>query len=81
MKYFIYKFSLLFLTKITAQNTSVEKSVWGIQLGIHPLSVYNELKLTNSIALRSELGFGFSVSGDQWAVVPTIIVEPRYLQS
>jgi hypothetical protein len=64
-----------------AQSVSVEKSIWGVQMGISPLSFYNESKLSNSIALRSELSLGFAWdSGDsfQWAVVPYAVVEPRY---
>ncbi len=71
--------------KIEAQEVSVEKSIWGTQLIILPLSVYNESKLTNEIALRSELSWGFSWSGGgyfdsstRWAVIPYLILEPRY---
>jgi hypothetical protein len=79
MKHFIYSvFFIISCTKMSAQDISVEKSIWGVQLGIHPLSVYYEVKLTNSIALRSELGLGFGGSGEQWGIVPTVIVEPRY---
>ena len=48
---------------IRAQEVSVEKSIWGAQILMLPLSVYNESKLTNEIALRSELSWGFSWSG------------------
>lgn len=74
----------VFSAKSKAQEASVEKSLWGIQIGISPLAIYNEAKLTNSIALRSELGFGFGwaggYSGDsyQWAIIPIINIEPRY---
>lgn len=62
---------LIFLTlgvflKVNAQEASVEKSVWGIQTLILPLSVYNESKLTNKIALRSELSFGFGWSSGSY---------------
>src|SRR5690554_8212162 len=54
-----------------------------------PLSVYNETKLTNSIALRSELAFGLSFTSYSyigsntrctlsWAALPFAIVEPRF---
>jgi len=79
MKYFICIFVFITsLTEIYAQDTAVEKNVWGIQLGIHPLSVYNETRLASTITLRSELGLSFGVSGEQWGIIPTIIVEPRY---
>ena len=68
-----------------AQEASIEKSVWGIQALMLPLSVYNETKLTNSLALRSELAWGFSWSGgsyldnaNKWAVIPYLSIEPRY---
>lgn len=46
------------------EQPSVEKSIFGVQTGVLGLWVYNEYKLTNSIALRSEIGMdlGFSVS-------------------
>jgi hypothetical protein len=72
-------------TKIQAQEASVERSIWGAQIIMLPLSVYNESKLTNEIALRSELSWGFSWSGGgyydssvRWEVIPYLIVEPRY---
>lgn len=70
---------------IRAQEVSVEKSIWGAQILMLPLSVYNESKLTNEIALRSELSWGFSWSGGgyydssgRWEVIPYLVVEPRY---
>ncbi|MCX7547525.1 hypothetical protein OS188_06105 [Xanthomarina sp. F1114] len=45
-------FSLL----VTAQEASVEKSVFGIQTGLIGLWVHNESRLSNKIALRSEIG-------------------------
>jgi hypothetical protein len=76
----------VFILSANAQEASVEKSIWGAQIGIHPLGIYNETALTESIALRSELGFGFawgSSSGlfdnsSYWAVMPVVMVEPRY---
>ncbi len=81
MKYLMKKVILisvltLFFTDVISQE--VEKSIWGVQMGIHPLSGYNEFKVNNSISLRSEIGFGFGWSGGDWAVMPTLIVEPRY---
>lgn len=87
MKYLISIILIICLstTKGNAQEASVEESIWGIQALMLPLSVYNELKLTNNIALRSELAWGFSWSGggyfnnsSQWEVIPYLNVEPRY---
>ncbi len=81
-------FTLIFFTaffKMIAQEPSVENSIWGIQLGVYPISMYNELKITNSISLRSEIGFSYAwtssngINGsNQWAVTPDINIEPRY---
>jgi hypothetical protein len=76
----------VFIFSGNAQEASVEKSIWGIQAGLHPLGIYNETGLTESIVLRSELGFGFAWSSSgglfdnstAWAVMPVVIVEPRY---
>lgn len=72
--------------KSQAQEASVEKSIWGVQTLMLPLSVYNESRLSNSIALRSEFAWGFGwTSGGfidnseaHWAALPYINVEPRY---
>lgn len=78
--------SCLFSLQSKAQEVSVEKNLFGVQVGIHPLSGYYEMKLADKIALRGELGFGFgwSVGGSysdnsvEWAVLPSLIVEPRW---
>ncbi|HTO14979.1 MAG TPA: hypothetical protein VLZ83_04375 [Edaphocola sp.] len=73
----------LFFAETNAQDISVEKSIWGVQAGIYPLSVYNESKLNDNISLRSEvfLGFGWSSgysSNSTWAISPYINAEPRW---
>lgn len=80
MKHALITFFLLaaMLNTNIAQEASVENSTCGIQVGISPLSIYNELKMTNTLALRTELAFGFSYSLTQWTVMPVLIVEPRY---
>ncbi|HEX3166783.1 MAG TPA: hypothetical protein VHQ93_11035 [Chitinophagaceae bacterium] len=40
-----------------AQKASVEKSVFGIQTGFLGIWAHNESRLSNRIALRSEIGF------------------------
>lgn len=56
---------VLFLNVLGQEESaaSVEKSIWGIQLGIDPVSVHNEVRIKNQLALRSELGFGLEYSG------------------
>lgn len=72
----------IFTTNSKAQEASVEKSVWGIQSGIYPLSVYNETRLINNIFLRSEifLGFGWSGYSDNsyWEILPHLGAEPLW---
>ena len=52
------------LTFITnAQDASVEKSTYGIQTGLLGIWAHNELKLSNQIALRSELGLDTGIFG------------------
>ena len=67
-------------------EASVEKSIFGIQTGFLGIWAHNETKLANSIALRSELGFDaaiFAGSSDatDFALFPTITIEPRYYYS
>ncbi len=67
-----------------AQDASVEKSVFGIQTSLFGIWAHNESKLTNQIALRSEIGLTSTI----WAgnfydkigffITPVILVEPRW---
>lgn len=82
----------LFLTvfSVSAQNTvqkaSVEKSIFGVQTGFLGIWLHNESKLTNSLALRSEIGFdsgiygGSVMFGDEtnFFLTPVITIEPRW---
>jgi len=82
-------FSLL-LTGITiiaqSQNNdiSVEKSINGIQIGVLGFWAHNETKLTNKLALRSELGLDASIfdgsrySKTGYLFTPVITLEPKW---
>jgi len=79
--------TLLFITvtlSTQAQDASVEKSTFGIQTGILGIWVHNESKLSNSFALRSELGIdgGFNANtttdNSDFLAVPVITLEPRW---
>ena len=67
-----------------SQNTSVEQSTYGIQTGFLGIWVHNESKLSNQIALRSELGLDTGIFGNDvydktgFILVPTITLEPRW---
>ena len=69
-----------------SQNTSVEKSTFGLQTGVLGIWVYNEARLSNTIALRTEVGFDFGIwettfyddYDSPFLLTPVIVVEPRY---
>lgn len=69
---------------IHAQTASVEKSVFGSQIGFLGVWVLNEIKLTNKIALRTEIGLDADIfSGNNYPktgyfLVPAITLEPRW---
>lgn len=76
---------LLGLSKIaSAQEATVEKSVFGIQAGFLGIWVHNESRLSDKFALRTEIGFdgGFWANSfyDQtgYILAPVITAEPRY---
>lgn len=83
-KLFLPILLLCFNLSITAQESNVEKSVFGVQTGFFGIWAHNESKLSNSIALRSELGldaaiFSESFVGTQsFIMVPAITLEPRW---
>ncbi len=84
MKIIITLVFLSFSIFCNAQNASVEKSVFGIQTGFLGIWAHNESRLSNKIALRSELGFdaGFQ-SGpyyyyDEFLLIPVLTLEPRF---
>ena len=89
----IYKFSMKKITTLAflslsilcyAQNASVEKSVFGIQTGFLGIWAHNESRLSNKIALRSEIGFdagyqsGFFYPEDVFFLAPVFTLEPRF---
>lgn len=75
------------ITTINSQSSvesSVEKSIFGVQAGLFGAFAYNESKLSNSIALRSEIGMLAGIWGGSsypkvgYAFYPSISVEPKY---
>lgn len=75
-------------TYVNAQETSnanarVEKSIFGIQTGFLGIWVNNESRLSNTVALKTELGFdaglwgGDFYDGTGFLLTPVITVEPR----
>lgn len=76
-------FGLLFL-KSNAQTATVEKSIYGLQTGVLGIWAHNEIKLTNQIALRTEVGLSGGVFGGSFypktgfLMVPVFTAEPRW---
>lgn len=83
-KTILFVIVLMMTTNFIAQNTSVEKSIWGIQTGFLGIWINNELKLSESIVLRSEIGLDLDVFdtdfGDSknYFSAPVITIEPRW---
>ncbi len=73
---------LTFIVK--AQNTSVEKSTYGIQTGVLGIWAHREVKQSNQIALRMEVGMdagfwgGSFYSKNGYLITPVIRLEPRW---
>jgi hypothetical protein len=77
---------ILCATIIRAQDAettaTVEKSIFNVQTGFLGLYANNEYRLSNHIALRTEVGLepGFTIRPDdsEWSLLPMINLEPRY---
>lgn len=74
----------LFTIPTKAQNASVEKSTFGIQIGTLGIWAHREVKLTNEIALRAEIGMDAGFFGGSfypkngYLMTPVITLEPRW---
>lgn len=85
MKNNLLALTLIFITFISnSQDASIEQSTYGLQTGLLGVWAHNESKLSNSIALRSEIGLDaglFSDNFDQGSLllfVPALTIEPRW---
>ncbi len=85
MKNILFVIVMFTLTlSVTAQTASVEKSIFGVQTGFLGVWVHNEAKLTNEVALRSEIGFDSGIWGGSlyentgFLMIPVITLEPRW---
>lgn len=67
-----------------AQEAGVEKSIFGIQTGVYGLWLHNEARLSDEIALRTELGFDSGLFGRSYnegtgfLMAPVITLEPKW---
>ncbi len=86
MKYsLILLICLLSVFRTFSQTASVEPSVYGVQAGLLGFWAHNETKLSNSIALRTELGLDGGIIGrsffydnTQFFFTPVLTLEPRF---
>lgn len=89
MKKVLLLMGVLFIANFSyAQDSEIEKgiekSITGVQIGILGASVYNEYKLTEKIALRSDVGLflsGFATGkniASEYTLVPYIGLQPKY---
>lgn len=75
---------LLIANILIAQNNEIEKSIFNIQTGLLGTWISNESRLTDQIALRSELGLDAAIFGGQRFgstkiyFAPVLTIEPRW---
>lgn len=66
------------------QNASVEKSIFGVQIGTLGAWIHNEFKIANEFSLRTEAGINFGLvggvvhNGTTLISAPSISLEPRW---
>lgn len=71
---------------VVCQEPSVARSTGGIQTGFLGVWLYSEMKLTNVIVLRGEIGLSARIWSDKvntavndgYYVVPVLTIEPRW---
>jgi len=85
MKIFFLPLTLILLPIIAkSQTASVEQSTYGIQTGVLGIWANNEMKLSNQIALRAEIGMDAGFWGGSfypengYLMTPVIRLEPRW---
>ena len=83
-KRYLVSIFYFFLAVLNAQDVSVEKSTFGIQTGLLGLWAHNETRLTDNIALRSEIGmdaaiFKANIYSDVAFLMGSVVtLEPRF---
>ena len=85
MKKYFFIISLITISSICkAQNSQIEKSVTGLQIGLFGVDFYNESRLSNKLALRSEISLFPAIWGGDlyaktgFAFYPAITLQPKY---
>ncbi len=74
-----------FSVKISAQEASVEKSVFGLETGFLGIWLNNEVRLMDQLSLRTEIGLNAGIFGRSsiknqpgFILTPEITLEPRW---
>jgi hypothetical protein len=85
MKKTIMTLFLLGLVNLSfSQNSFIEKSVTGIQIGFFGTEIYNETRLSDKIALRSQFGLNAGIFGGSlyektgFILYPELSIEPKW---
>ncbi|WP_395062655.1 hypothetical protein [Flavobacterium sp.] len=82
MKKTLFLCLILSLTQVgfsqEKKTSSVEKSIFGIQIGTLGVWAHNEFKLANEFSLRSELGVNFGLIGGEIHNGTTLISAPSF---
>ncbi|RZK09618.1 MAG: hypothetical protein EOO46_13300 [Flavobacterium sp.] len=84
IKLFLISIVCLLALSVKGQNASVERSIFNIQAGTFGIWINNEAKLSNHIALKSELGLDAGIFGGSlyektgFLLTPVITLEPRW---
>lgn len=72
------------LLSFSQEKNSIQKSVTGLQVGLFGADLYNEFKISNEIALRSQFSLNPSIWGGDlysktsFALSPSISLMPKY---
>ncbi|PLX02767.1 MAG: hypothetical protein C0595_09585 [Marinilabiliales bacterium] len=76
-------FTITLISRAQEQQASLTESTMGLQIGTFGVWIYNEAKISNSLALRADLGIdGYlaTVNSDIFKpyVIPSVSMEPRW---
>jgi hypothetical protein len=83
-KLFLLSLVLFSMSSFSQDTLRVEKSIYGIQTGLLGFWAYNEARITDKIALRTELGFDLGVGQNSFndknifILLPSLRLEPRW---
>ena len=81
---FLLSLVLFSMGSFSQDSLRVEKSIYGIQTGLLGFWAHNEARITDKIALRTELGFDLGVGQNSFndknifILLPSLRLEPRW---